>query len=229
MWDNRSALGGAGNTTRGLTRSLDLTKEGLPVKGTCSIDGCDTPARTRGWCNAHHIRFLRHGDPLAPRLDGRNQTVEQRFWGKVARRGPDECWMWTGLPKATGYGYLTVDRRHIPAHRLSWSINNGRDIPDGLWVLHSCDTPMCVNPAHLRLGDHQENMRDVARRLRAAGERNSFHKLTEADVLAIRADYARGVSSAELAARHSVVRQTIIGIVARTAWRHLPEAEGRTA
>lgn len=68
LWDNRSAPGGAGNTTRGLTHSLDLTKEELPMNGTriCSVEDCDRPAKSRGWCSTHYKRWRRHGDLSDP-------------------------------------------------------------------------------------------------------------------------------------------------------------------
>lgn len=67
LWDNKSGPRGAGNTAEGLTHSLDLGKEGLPMNGTrtCSVDGCDRPAIRRGWCNPHSQRWRKHGDVLA--------------------------------------------------------------------------------------------------------------------------------------------------------------------
>ena len=84
-------------------------------------------------------------------------TPEQRFDRDVVRG--DGCWGWNGTPDRQGYGFVTVRGRHVRAHRFSWERANG-PIPDGLCVLHKCDTPSCTNPAHLFLGTRTENAKD---------------------------------------------------------------------
>lgn len=92
----------------------------------------------------------------------------------------DSCWTWTGQT-SNGYGRTTYGDRSEAAHRVSWRLHRG-DIPDGSMVLHRCDNPPCVNPNHLYLGDHAQNMRDRSERGRVAhnhnpiyGERNGRH------------------------------------------------------
>lgn len=85
------------------------------------------------------------------------EDERRRFWAKVDRRD-GECWAWTGATKKYGRGWFGLKGTPVYAPRVSWAIANGCE-PDGL-VLHSCDNANCVNPAHLRVGTFQENIRD---------------------------------------------------------------------
>lgn len=90
------------------------------------------------------------------------------FWSRI-RRTPS-CWLWTGNAQR-GYGRLKVAGRMLRAHRLSWLIHNtARRVPDGLNVLHHCDNPLCVNPAHLFLGTCGDNNRDRAAKGRSRNQ-----------------------------------------------------------
>lgn len=97
-------------------------------------------------------------------------TLEERFWAKVLKT--EGCWLWTGAPNRSdkGYGQLRRggperDRRYICAHVLSYELHHG-PVPEGLEVRHTCDVSLCVNPAHLTVGTHAENMQDSADRNR---------------------------------------------------------------
>lgn len=92
-----------------------------------------------------------------------------RFWSKVDRRESADCWNWTGGKNGGGYGSLTVKGERILAHRFVWEITHG-PIPDGLLCLHKCDRPPCVNPNHLYIGTHEDNMRDKMERYRKPDE-----------------------------------------------------------
>lgn len=86
------------------------------------------------------------------------------------RPGPGGCQLWTGSRNRGGYGQAHHDGRRWAAHRLAYTLANG-PIPLGLWVLHDCDTPACVRPAHLHLGDHRQNMAEARARRRWPGPR----------------------------------------------------------
>lgn len=93
-----------------------------------------------------------------------------RFWRKVQKGQPDQCWLWTGGTQGSGYGQFYLAKREpIGAHRYSWMLHNGRDIPRGMHVMHSCDTPLCVNPAHLSVGSPRDNQVDKSMKGRNPG------------------------------------------------------------
>lgn len=92
------------------------------------------------------------------------KTLEERFFAKV--RKTDTCWEWIGAKSWTGYGHIRFNGVVRKSSRVIWQLTYG-DIPKGLCVLHSCDNPSCVNPAHLRLGTQKENVLEMHSKKRA--------------------------------------------------------------
>ena len=76
------------------------------------------------------------------------KTLEERFWEKVDRRGPDECWPWTGMKNSKGYGRIEVEGRRRAAHRIGYQLIYG-PVPEELVMHHLCENRICCNPAHL--------------------------------------------------------------------------------
>lgn len=188
-----------------------------------------------------------------------------RFWSYVRKGSPDTCWEWQRcrLKHKDGkrwYGLFNDGEKNRTTHRISYELANG-PIPDGAWVLHSCDNAACVNPAHLRLGTPKENTQDMiakgrskmfcpdekrqrgaqhwsqryperyqrgdahsARRMpwtRPRGVGHALAKLTEEDVIAIRAAVASGETQTAVAGRYGLHKTNVSCIVRRVTWAHV--------
>jgi hypothetical protein len=131
------------------------------------------------------------------------------------------CWEWQGKRGPNGYGILTMGRKSIGAHRVSYELHVG-PIPDGLFILHSCDNRPCVNPKHLRPGTFEDNMKDRQDRLRTPhGEGKKQSKLTDEKVRQIRRSAAEGVDDKELAQRFGVTPSNIYAVRIRKTWKHV--------
>lgn len=103
--------------------------------------------------------------------------AEARFWASVQKSLG--CWLWTGTLTKAGYGQLSVRGKSVLASRFAYGLLVG-EIPEGIWVLHKCDTPACVRPEHLYLGTHVENMKDMVSRGRVAvGDKQGLRKHPE--------------------------------------------------
>lgn len=148
----------------------------------------------------------------------KSQSV--RFWSKVEKTST--CWLWKGAT-AKGYGILRTSHHNENAHRVSWQLHFG-PIPIGSEVCHKCDVRNCVRPSHLFLGTRSENLLDASRKGRlegrnvGRGERHGSHKLTDKQVLEIRA--AKGTHRA-IAKAFGIGKSTVGGIKRGTAWKHL--------
>jgi hypothetical protein len=178
----------------------------------------------------------------------------ERFWASVTICEHGEtcqgcCWKWQGKV-ARDYGsYATKkskERFYWRTHRFMWVLVVG-EVPPGLFVLHRCDEPLCVNPAHLWLGTPGDNSRDMRQKLRSAtgdrngmrrhperfrrwghglerptGERNPRAKLTETDVRTIRALKGTRLMT-DIAQQFDISLSQLNRIMTRRAWKHLPD------
>jgi hypothetical protein len=150
--------------------------------------------------------------------------------------GEDACWIWKGGKNSTGYASFRFDGSVRHASRFSYRLFCG-EIPHGLWVLHKCDNPVCVNPKHLFLGTVSDNHIDMVLKGRAAiGDKNgtrknpecvkrgSLHyraKLTESEVLQIRELAEKGMPHVKIAELFGLKWRHVGLIVRRDSWRHI--------
>lgn len=125
--------------------------------GKCVVPNCAMSQYSRGLCQRHYNRVWRRGHPLAGE---RAYEFELRF-----QKG-NGCWNWIGALSDRGYGKFSLGKRKVRAHRFAYELYVAK-IPQGMQVLHSCDNPKCVNPKHLWLGTHLDNMRDMEAKGRA--------------------------------------------------------------
>lgn len=140
-----------------------------------------------------------------------NDDVRRRFWNKVDVRGHNDCWLWRGSTRGDGsYGIAFVANTvRVASHRLAYALlNDGCD--KDVVICHECDTPLCVNPRHLRAGTQGENIRDMTAKGRGICGTPQF---TLEQVETIRDRYTAGESQRSLAREYGVSQPAINSIV----------------
>lgn len=189
----------------------------------CCIKDCDKPARALGMCKGHYDR-MKNGRDMSPPLRQviRSGPDIDRLKAKISVNEANDCWEWQASLNTNGYGQFRFRNRPQQAHRVSWVLHHG-EIPAGLYVLHKCDNPLCINPDHLFLGTQAENIADAMskdrwRTPRPVGESHGNAVMTEDDVRAIRAS---SEPSRRIAKRYGVTQSAIQHIRKRRSWQHV--------
>ncbi len=145
-------------------------------------------------------------------------TVEERFWKYVDKKEINECWNWIGYRDHNGYGRIKINRVNVLTHRFSWVLHNGTIPMETPCVCHHCDNPKCVNPEHLFLGTHEDNIKDRDNKNRQARrERQGHSKLTSDQVKQIR-DLKGKLKQREIAEMFNVCATTISNIHKNKIW-----------
>lgn len=173
--------------------------------------------RDRGWIKGEPIFYIhRHRTPISG-------DFLHRFWSYVEVPDLVSCWEWAGAQDGAGYGALTYHGKTKKAHRVSYELSHG-PIPDNFNVCHICDNRACVNPAHLFIGTHADNVADcVAKGRNSRGSKLPQAVLNEKQVTEIRARYKTGlVTQRSLASEYGVQPSAISNIIRRKTWKHLP-------
>lgn len=151
------------------------------------------------------------------RFMGFDEATIERFWSKVDKRGPNDCWEWRGA-NSRNYGQITCNGRAIRANRFSLMIHNDWHVfPDGMHACHKCDNPPCVNPAHLFCGTPRDNFIDCRDK-----RRNKALKLLPSQVSYIKLLLDKGFNPSEIARWYSIDRVSILNIKYGQTWSDIP-------
>jgi hypothetical protein len=148
------------------------------------------------------------------------KTLREKFASSFIVDPDTGCWNSRNLDPH-GYGMIASGKRGVKllSHRISWQMFNKQIIAASTCVLHRCDNPACVNPDHLFTGTRGDNNRDsVSKNRQARGSKNGLSKLTERDVLKIRASQK---SERKIAKEFGVTRGAIHPIRHRITWKHI--------
>ena len=158
-----------------------------------------------------------------------HMETAERFSSRVNKT--DGCWEWTG-GGVRGYGRYWFNGKQVQSHRYSYTLHHPLtiDLLDGhreICVCHRCDNPKCVNPAHLFLGSHADNVKDKEAKGRgnqAKGEKQGASKITEAQVREIRNKYANGgITQQQLALEYGITHTTVHSLIRRKTWFHITD------
>lgn len=190
----------------------------------CSVEKCGRDVVARVMCHMHYKKVLRGGIATIDNRSANKKDALTRFLTKF-RIAPDTgCWEWIGS-KFGGYGMVWIEEgRNIGAHRFSWEAFKG-PIPEGMFVCHHCDNRKCVNPNHLFLGTHADNMADMDKKNRRGTLRGNacpWKKLSSNAVATIKDLLLKKAASRKvLAEQYGVSESTIYDIVNNKTWRHV--------
>lgn len=157
-----------------------------------------------------------------------SENHKKIFLKKINKNSKNSCWNWKGYINPSGYGefFCSKKNKHIRAHRLSYSLFKG-EIPEGMFVCHTCDNPSCVNPDHLWVGTPKDNVQDMIKKGR--GSKPPLHreedqhksKLTKKDVLKIIEIYYKGMSQNKISKIYKVNVSTINIIFRKKSWKKI--------
>lgn len=189
----------------------------------CKMENCSKSIKGggHGLCPMHYRRYRLYGDPnIVKQHKYYGLTMTERFFKYVNKT--DGCWLWTGKKHRQGYGEMWVKGKPMLTHRISWLIHHGF-LPLTGMVLHHCDNPPCVNPEHLYLGDHRQNMDDMMTRDRS----NPPHLFGEANPGAkITADIVREIRRSKeppryFVEKYGITRSNVWYIRTYKSWQHV--------
>lgn len=204
-----------------------IQKYGDPFPGldslrrlTCEVEHCQGKYHAQGYCQKHYRRWKQRGNPLLAERYGQGENPAERFWSRVKTDANDKgCWEWQARCNKQGYGSICVNNKKMLVTHYVWFLTYDK-YPDQ-FMLHSCDTPPCVNPKHLREGTHQDNTADKVSRNRQARGSSCRAKLKESDIPKIRQSIREGLSDNKIGAMLNVNAMTIFSVRHGITWKYV--------
>jgi hypothetical protein len=157
--------------------------------------------------------------------------TELEFWANCIPEPNTGCWLWLGATKKDGgYPRVWFNGKYQKGHRVAWELANGETLGDRC-ALHKCDQPSCINPEHIFAGTQADNVADMLSKGRERyvglpGEQNGRAKLTDAQVAALRADLANGMTQTAAAARYGISQARVSKIWRGEGWLKIDPTEG---
>lgn len=161
-----------------------------------------------------------------PKLTGKQI---ERFWKYIdipnQLLNKNACWLWNGLTNIHGYGVFGLNRKSYNAQRIMYLLSYPAWKQD-TYICHKCDNPQCCNPKHLFAGTAKDNVidRDNKGRGKVPDQKGSNHsrtKLTEANIIDMRKQYAQGVKQGTLAKQYNIGQYQVSRIVNHKRWTHI--------
>lgn len=150
-------------------------------------------------------------------------SAKRRLAERVEKVG--DCQIWRGARGSRGYGSMSIGKYWSEAsHRVAWAIDNGKRPPKGMHVMHSCDTPSCVNPLHLSIGTAKDNQRDCSikgRKKTRRGSRHEWSRYTEEQMISAASLFAAGKTYAQVSERLCINRGTLEATLQGRRWPHI--------
>lgn len=193
------------------------------AKTNCSIEGCDKPHLSRGWCLMHYRRWDRHGDPMRSIA-----TAQEYVESDVLGYSGDGCLIWPLSRTVKGYGHGKLEGKGQSVHRYVCRRVHGEPPTRNHQAAHSCGKGSlgCINPHHLSWKTPTENCADrLVHGTHTRGEKQPRSKLTGSEVEEIRSLSGQR-SHRVIAEMFGVSRTTVWGIMAGRRWSY-PDTEVR--
>ncbi len=188
----------------------------------CKESECLNEAHSLGWCIKHYKNFYRHGNPSATFIRTRNgSSIQDKLLSKSKINSENGCLEWFGAVNSKGYGKLTINKKTIAAHRLSYQDHYKVDI-SGQLLMHICDNPKCINPKHLVMGTIKDNINDKVtkgRQLKGAQCHNA--RLNEDIVRDILSLHSNDIRNSVIARKYNIALSHVNNIVNRKIWKHV--------